>query len=407
MRRLTETSPTTKTLLRCVLSLFVVAALLPSVAAAQTPGVGGYAGTAPAAVAGTNPAPPAGVAGETEASPAAPAAPAARADCHRGDRGRRRFGHPAVHRAADRADRRCRHGPAGPGPRAAPGHQPRASQQLTAHPGSATTVVLAAWDAYAGATLDDALESLLSQSATARIVVVDNASDVEIAERPGVEVVRSPRRLVLGDARNLGLQHVRSEYVVVWDADDRMLPGTLEILERAIAADPRLAAFGAAILEAPDGTRHRWPRPWLARLLPRPALVQAVQCVWSVFPSTGATIMRTALVRDAGGYPATASGEDWALGVSLAFRGRLGWTERPGRLYRRDPQSVWARNSDARHLRAHAREVRRRIGEDRGIAGWARAARPLIAALQHGAILLSRLRARRGSAGSGSDRSGA
>lgn len=260
------------------------------------------------------------------------------------------------------------------------------------------------WGAYAGDPLDDALESLLSQSAPARIVVVDNASDVAITERAGVEIVRSPHRLVLGEARNLGLAHVSTEFVVVWDADDRMLPGTLEILQRAIAADPRLAAFGAAIMEAPDGTRHRWPRPWLARLVRRPRLLQAVQCVWSVFPSTGATIMRTALVRDAGGYPATASGEDWALGVSLAFRGRLGWTERPARLYRLDAQSVWARSSDARHLRAHAREVRRRIGDDRGIAGWARAARPLIAILQHAAIVLSRTRARRGSGSSGSGR---
>ncbi len=249
------------------------------------------------------------------------------------------------------------------------------------------------WDAYAGDMLDAALASLREQDLPIRIVVVDNASTVEIPDRPGLDVVRSPRRLVLGAARNLGLEHVDTPYVVVWDADDLMLPGTLELLERQMFARPGLAACGAAIIEAANGTRHRWPRRWVARLLPRPRLLQLVQCVWSVFPSTGATIMRTDLVRDAGGYSATTSGEDWVLGVSLAFRGRLGWTEHPGRLYRRDAQSVWARRSDAAHLREHAREVRRRIRRDAGIASWARTALPLIAVLQHAAIALSRIRA--------------
>ncbi|MGI8729679.1 MAG: glycosyltransferase [Solirubrobacteraceae bacterium] len=253
-----------------------------------------------------------------------------------------------------------------------------------------------AWDAYAGALLDAALTSILTQDVPVRTVVIDNASSVPIAVRSGVEVVRSPRRLLLGEARNLGVELVDTPYLVVWDADDLMLPGTLALLERTMTLEPRLVAYGAAIVEAPDGVRHRWPRRWVAALLPRPRLLQAVQCIWSVFPSTGATIMRTAQVQDACGYPPTNSGDDWVLGVSLAFRGRLGWTERPGRLYRRDPQSVWARSSDARHLRSHARDVRRRIRLDSGIAQWARAALPLIAVLQHAAIVLSRIRARRG-----------
>lgn len=90
MRRHTETSLTTKTLLGCVLSLFLVAALLPSVAAAQTPGVAAYSGTAPAAVNGTNPpaaapapaapAPAAGVESANESSPPAATQPTATAE---------------------------------------------------------------------------------------------------------------------------------------------------------------------------------------------------------------------------------------------------------------------------------------------------------------------------------------
>ena len=67
--------------------------------------------------------------------------------------------------------------------------------------------------------------------------------------------------------------------------------------------------------------------------------------------------MRTELARTAGGYADAESGEDWCLGVSLAFRGRIGWSERPGRVYRLHPRSVWARHmtvptSSATHARS-------------------------------------------------------
>ena len=222
---------------------------------------------------------------------------------------------------------------------------------------------------------------------------MDNASDEVIADRPGVEIVRSTRRLALGAARNLGIKQVDTAYLVMWDADDEMLPGTLSILEHGMA-HPGLAAYGAAILEGPDGPRHRWPRPWIRLVVRRPGLLRALHSVWSVYPATGATIMRTDLVRDAGGYPPTDSGEDWVLGLSLAFRGPFGWTERPGRIYRRHARSVWASRSDARHLSAHAREARRRIREDPAVPAAWRAALPLIAAAQHVAIALSRTRTR-------------
>jgi hypothetical protein len=224
---------------------------------------------------------------------------------------------------------------------------------------------------------------------------VDNASTVPVPDEPGIDVVRSPQRLPLGAARNLGVVSVTTAYVVVWDADDTMLPGTLSMLEAAMRGDPGLVAFGAGILEDEGGPRHRWPRPWVARLLRAPRLFALVHSVWSVYPATGATIMRTDLVRECGGYPATPSGEDWVLGVSLAYRGRVGWTERPGRVYRRHANSVWATHGTARDLRAHAREVRARLRADPGVPGWARMAVPGIACIQLVAIALSRLVAAR------------
>ena len=97
--------------------------------------------------------------------------------------------------------------------------------------------------------------------------------------------------------------------------------------------------------------------------------------------------MRTEHVRAAGGYGDAESGEDWCLGVSLAFRGRIGWSERPGRVYRLDEKSVWARHMTVRHQLRHARTVRERIRTDPGIAGWAEAALPLIALGEYTTVL--------------------
>lgn len=253
---------------------------------------------------------------------------------------------------------------------------------------SRVTIVIPAWDDYAGAELNDALDSLLAQDCPCRILVVDNASDVAIALPESVEVIRAPRRLTLGAARNLGVQHVGTEYVLMWDADDVMLPGTLQFLLEQIAADSRLVASAVAILDADSGRRHRWPHRWTTRLVRHWRLFALLHCVWSVYPTTGATIMSTEAVKTCGGYTAANSGDDWGLGVALLFRGRVGWDERPGRLYRDTPGSIWARHSSPPHLVGHARAVRERIASDPGIPAWAKTLLPLVAAAQYTALAL-------------------
>lgn len=249
-----------------------------------------------------------------------------------------------------------------------------------------TTVVIAAWGGYVGTQLSEAVESVRDQDRRARILVVDNASDVHVPELAAVETVRSQRRLTLGAARNLGLDSVETPYVLFWDADDVMLPGTLGVLEEALDLDPSLVAFGAAIIESPSGKRHRWPRPWVRHLLRWPSLFAFLDGIWSLYPTTGATIMRTASVREAGGYAATDSGQDWVLGVSLAFRGGVGWTERPGRVYRIHDQSVTARHASFRNLVQKARAVRERLRSDAGLPRWVRSMLPIVQIGQYFAI---------------------
>jgi hypothetical protein len=244
------------------------------------------------------------------------------------------------------------------------------------------SIVVPAWGGYAGSPLREAIATLLEQDLPARIVIVDNASNEPLPEVGGVDVVRAPHRLTVGAARNFGLERVTTPYVLFWDADDLMLPGTLRFLRDRIGSDSRLVAVSTAIVEGEPPVRHRWPPRWSARLARLPHLFAFCHAIWALFPTTGATIVRTGAVRDSGGYADAESGEDWVLGVSLAFRGRIELHERPGRVYRRLGESLWERRRSRRHLLGHAAAVRRRLRTDPGVPAVARSATPLLAALQ-------------------------
>jgi hypothetical protein len=244
------------------------------------------------------------------------------------------------------------------------------------------SIVVPVWGAYSGAPLAEALDSLRAQELPARIVVVDNASEAPVPELGGARMVRSPERLSVGAARNLGLEHVDTPYVLFWDADDLMLPGTLRFLRDRIAGESAAVAVAASIVEGDPPVPHGWPRRWTSRLARWRSLFALAHCVWSLFPTTGSTIMRTSAVKEAGGYADANSGEDWVLGVSLAFRGRVLVEPAPGRLYRRHVASLWESRRSMSHLAQHAGAVRERIRRDRGIPGWTKALAPVIAAFQ-------------------------
>jgi glycosyltransferase involved in cell wall biosynthesis len=249
--------------------------------------------------------------------------------------------------------------------------------------------VVPAWGEYAGTPLAEALESLRAQDAPARILVVDNASEPPLEARDGVDLIRSDKRLTVGAARNLGLASVQTPYVIFWDADDLMLPGTLGFLRDRIASEPDAVLVAASILEGDPPSPHRWPRPWTYPLTRFRWPFTLAHCVWSLFPATGSAIIRTDAAR-AMGFGDANSGEDWVLGVSLAFRGRVILEARPGRLYRRHAGSLWETQRAAPQLVAHARAVRERMRADPAVPGWARLLLPAVAVLQLGAVRLVR-----------------
>jgi glycosyltransferase involved in cell wall biosynthesis len=255
--------------------------------------------------------------------------------------------------------------------------------------GAAVTVVIPVWDAYVE-FLPDAIASVRQNSHDARIVVVDNASSVPLPNLHGCDVVRSSRRLTVGAARSLGVERVDTEYVVVLDADDRMLDGTLDFLLARIGSDPSLTVVTTSILEGDTGRRHRTPRWFAPRLARAPRLFALANAIWALLPVQGGAVLRTADLRDAGAYPDIEWGDDWVVAVSLAFRGRVESSRRLGLFYRPTPGSLWRRPRSAEELAASAAHVRERIRRDRAIPGWARMVLPVVAVLQLAAIYLAR-----------------
>jgi hypothetical protein len=250
-----------------------------------------------------------------------------------------------------------------------------------------TTVVIPVWGGYVGPRFEQALASIVAQDVPLTILVVDNASKEPLpALGDDVRVIRTPRRVSLGAARNLGLEQVATETVLFADADDLMLPGTVRRLQEGLDADQRLIAFAMPFIDADTGARHRWPRPWIGRLVRFPRLLAVVNAVWAVYPITGPVLVRTQLAREVGGHADVDNGDARCLGAALLFRGPVGWTEQPGWIYHQRPGSNLDRFSGTRAILDSSRSVRERLATDFGGPAWLPRTLPIIAAAQWAAV---------------------
>jgi glycosyltransferase involved in cell wall biosynthesis len=94
-----------------------------------------------------------------------------------------------------------------------------------------------------GRFLPEAVESALREGA--RVVVVDDGSTQPLPDLPAeVRVIRQENQGV-ARARNRGLAEVETPYVLVLDADDRIVPGALEKLRAALESEPTIGfAYG-------------------------------------------------------------------------------------------------------------------------------------------------------------------
>lgn len=190
-----------------------------------------------------------------------------------------------------------------------------------------------------GAHLDEAVESVLSQTyQDFEIVIVndgstDRATNALLADyrKPKTRVIQSPH-VGLAAARNLGIAQSRGEYLCALDADDRLEPSYLEKASRALDADPSIT-FVSAWLRAFGDEVWEWKpeRCDLAALLSEDTVLTAA-------------LVRRDAVLEVGGYDTTMpvqGDEDWDLWLTLVARGRRGVILREVLFnYRRRPGSM-------------------------------------------------------------------
>ena len=247
------------------------------------------------------------------------------------------------------------------------------------------TVVVPVWDRYV-AFLSECLESVVEQEGAPapQVVVVDNASNVPLPPLPqGVTVVRAPRRLSVGAARNLGLTQVATRDVIFYDADDRLLAGTIAFLSSRMAMRPELVAAICRYVSwnPATGARtvlERSPRPVVFRVSRHRRLFALANLRYNCFPIVGG-ILCTEAVRDAGGFGDGDVGEDWVLGTQLAFRGPIEFHSQPSFLRRVHTGSLWHREHAHADYLERCNLLRHRIKHDGSVPSWVKAGLPILA----------------------------
>jgi glycosyltransferase involved in cell wall biosynthesis len=170
-----------------------------------------------------------------------------------------------------------------------------------------------------GATLEETVESVLTQDVPVEVIVIDDGStDPATAEVLGRLAARGVRVLRQensgpGPARMAGLRATRADYVLPLDADDRLLPGALRLLRDELDRNPAaVAAWGSA--------RHFGGLDFVQKSLP--SLDPWHISYQNHLPLSA--LYRRREVLDAGGWQLDGGYEDWDLWMALAEAGHEG-----------------------------------------------------------------------------------
>jgi glycosyltransferase involved in cell wall biosynthesis len=218
--------------------------------------------------------------------------------------------------------------------------------------------------------LAEAIQSVTSGYANVEIVVVDDGSQDATYETatsfPGVRCVRQPNA-GLASARNRALLESTGELIVFLDADDRLLPGAIEIGVRALDRHPTCGmVFGRCVMMGTDG--RFWPTPHQERIdRDHHAELLRRNLIWT----PAMAMFRRSAFEAAGGF---ASGFDAAADYDLYLRISRRWAVHDhGQLvaaYRRHASNM---SGNAMRMLVETEAVMQRnkpAGDERLLVAW-------------------------------------
>jgi glycosyltransferase domain-containing protein len=172
--------------------------------------------------------------------------------------------------------------------------------------------------------LRECVDRAMGEDWPARVVVVDDASDDDTADwlatltDPRATVVSLPSRVGGAEARNHGLDHVDTPYVVFLDDDDLLIAGGIRTLVAALEAAPdAVAAVGRGVEFDEDGDRTDRLGPVRTD---RRTVFAEILAGWC--PQVAQAVFRTDIVHEVGGWTAHLEFcNDYDLWLRVAARG--------------------------------------------------------------------------------------
>jgi glycosyltransferase involved in cell wall biosynthesis len=209
------------------------------------------------------------------------------------------------------------------------------------------SVIIPAYNA--AAHIGRTLESLRAQTwADFEAIIVDDGSKDDTAEVVCAMVKRDARfRLIqqsnggVAAARNRAIAEARGRYLANLDADDMWRPTFLERTIAVLEAAGPDAVFAFAKTHWIDAKDRLLPQ--VDQVLP-PRVGYRELLIRNPVGNGSAALMRTAAVREIGGYDERlvrefGQTEDWLLLLQLSWRGKVAVVREPLVLYRILPQS--------------------------------------------------------------------